>query len=136
MGQNKDLPLPDCESDNELASKFNIFFIEKITKIREDLGEQEDFIPNSHFNDKIKLEAFQELMQLEVEEIVKSSKSTTCGTNPMPPKLIKWNLDVLLTLITRMVNYSLTAGVINESWKTSIIKPLLEKEGNRQSINP
>ena len=29
MGQNKDLSLPDCESDSELASKFNIFFIEK-----------------------------------------------------------------------------------------------------------
>ena len=32
MGWNKDLPLPDCESDSELASKFNIFFIEKNNK--------------------------------------------------------------------------------------------------------
>ena len=55
MGQNKDLPLPDCEPDSELASKFNIFFSEKkITKIREDLGEQGDFIPNSQFIDNIK----------------------------------------------------------------------------------
>ena len=54
MGQNKDLPLLDCESDSELASKFNIFFIDKITKIRDDLGKQEDFIPNSQFNDNIK----------------------------------------------------------------------------------
>ena len=56
-------------------------------------------------------------MQLEVEEIVKSSKSVTCGSDPMPSKLIKQHLEVLLPLITRMVNYSLTAGVFNESWK-------------------
>ena len=47
----------------------------------------------------------------------------------MPSKLIKWHLGVLLPMITRMVNYSLTAGVFNESWKTSIVKPLLKKEG-------
>ena len=68
-------------------------------------------------------------MQLEVEEIVKSLKSTTCGADPMSSKLIKWHLDVLLPLITRMVDYSLTAGVFSGSWKTSIIKPLLKKEG-------
>ena len=58
MGQNKDLLLPECKSDSELASRFNIFFFDKITKIREDLGRQEDFIPNSQFNDNIKLEVF------------------------------------------------------------------------------
>ena len=58
MGWNKDLSLPDCESDSELASKFNRFFIDKITKIREDLGEQEDFIPNIQFKDEIKLRYF------------------------------------------------------------------------------
>ena len=64
-----------------------------------------------------------------MEDIVKNSKFTTCGTNPMPSKLIKLHLDVLLTMIMRMVNYSLMAGVFNESWKTSIVKPLLKKEG-------
>ena len=85
MGQNKDLPLPDCMLDSELVSKFNIFSIDKITKIRDDLGEQEDFILNSPFNGNIKLEVFQELMQLEVEEIVKSSKSTTVDLTPCHP---------------------------------------------------
>ena len=66
---------------------------------------------------------------MEEEEIIKSSKSTGCGSEPMPSKLIKWHLDVLLPLITRMVNHSLTAGVFNDSWKTSIIKSLLKKEG-------
>ena len=58
MGQNKDLPLPDCGSDKELANKFNTFFLEKITKIQEELEGQEDFILNNHFNDKINLEVF------------------------------------------------------------------------------
>ena len=47
----------------------------------------------------------------------------------MPSKLIKQNLEVLLPMITRMVNYSLMAREFNESWKTSIVKPLLKKEG-------
>ena len=75
MGQNKDLPLPDCGSDSELANKFNIFFIEKITKIREDLTEQEDIITNNQFNNKIKLEVFQELTQIKVEDIMKNFKN-------------------------------------------------------------
>ena len=58
MDQNKDLPLPDCKSNSELASKFNIFFIDTITKIRDDLGEHEDFIFNSQFNLNIELEVF------------------------------------------------------------------------------
>ena len=58
MDQNKDLPLPDCKLDSELVSKFNIFSIDKITKIRDNLGEQEDIILNSQFNDNIKLEVF------------------------------------------------------------------------------
>ena len=29
MGRNKDLSLPDCGSDSELANRFNIFFIKK-----------------------------------------------------------------------------------------------------------
>ena len=128
IGQNKDLPLPDSKLDSELASS-TYFLLIKITKIRDDLGKQENFILNSQFNDNIKLEAFRELMQLEGEKIVKSLKSTTCGSDPMPCKLIKWHLDVLLLMITRTVNYSLTAGVFNESWKTSIIKPLLKREG-------
>ena len=72
MGWKKDLPLPECGSDKELANKFNTFFTEKITKITEELEGQEDFIPNNHFNDKIKLEVFSELTQTEVEDIVKS----------------------------------------------------------------
>ena len=84
---------------------------------------------NSQFNDNIKLEVLQAQTQLEVEEIVKSSKSPTCGSDPIPSKLIKWYLDALIPLTTRMVNYSLAAGVFNESWKTSIIIPLLKKEG-------
>ena len=86
-------------------------------------------ILNSQFNDNIKLQVFRELMQLEVKEIVKCLKSTTCGSDPMPSKLIKLHLHVLLPLIGRMVKYSLTDRVFNESWKTSIIIPLLKKEG-------
>ena len=58
MGRKKDLPLPDCGADKELANTFNTFFIEKIAKIREEMEGQEDFIPNNQFNDKIKLEVF------------------------------------------------------------------------------
>ena len=129
MGRNKDLPLLDCGSDSELANRFNIFFIAKITKIREDLGQQEDFISNNQFNDKDKMEVSEELTQLEVEDIVKNSKFTTFGTDPMPSKLIKQHLDVPLPMIPRMVNHSLMAGVFNENWKTSIVNPLLKKDG-------
>ena len=64
-----------------------------------------------------------------MEDIVKKSKCRTCGTDPMPSKLIKQNLNVLLPMIARIVNYFLKAGKFNKSWKTSIVKSLLKKEG-------
>ena len=47
----------------------------------------------------------------------------------MPSKLVKENSDILLPIITRIINLSLQLGMFIEDWKVSIVRPLLKKLG-------
>ena len=50
----------------------------------------------------------------------------------MPTCLIYDSLDVLLPVITRMVNASLSTGHFPDEWKEAVVSPLL-KEGAKDS---
>ena len=56
-------------------------------------------------------------------------KSTTCDLDPSPTDLVKDNIDILLQIITKMVNLSLLSGVFPEEWKLALIIPLIKKLG-------
>ncbi len=57
------------------------------------------------------------------------SPSKSCELDPVPTFLIKDWCDVLIPLITRIVNKSLNTGVFPTYLKTSYIRPLLKKSG-------
>ena len=52
-----------------------------------------------------------------------------CGLDPVPFTVFKKLAPYLKSEITTLVNLSLSHGVFAESWKTSIVKPLLKKIG-------
>ena len=45
----------------------------------------------------------------------------------MPTKLLMQCLDVLLPVITSMINTSLSTGQFPAQWKVALVKPLLKK---------
>ena len=60
--------------------------------------------------------------------IAKSSK-TSCSLDAMPmpmPLVIEW-LDVLLPVLTRMLNLSLESGCFPDKWKQADVHPKLKK---------
>ena len=47
--------------------------------------------------------------------------------DPLPTTLVCDSLDVLLPVITKLVNTSLTAAYFPTEWKQAIVNPLLKK---------
>ena len=57
------------------------------------------------------------------------SKPTTSGSDPIPSTVVKHHLNILLPIITRIINWSLRTGSFHKVWKRSIITPLQKKVG-------
>ena len=56
-------------------------------------------------------------------------KPTTCGSDPIPSTVVKHHLNILLPIITRLINWSLKTGSFHKIWKKSIITPFKKKVG-------
>ena len=50
-----------------------------------------------------------------------------CDLDPIPESLLTTNLDLLMLVITGIVNLSLKSGSVSAKLKEAVIKPLLKK---------
>ena len=71
--------------------------------------------------------SFPEITPLEVQNIIKGMKPSTCALDPFPTALVKAHSSALCPLITTVINQSLQTGHLPSALKTAIIKPLLKK---------
>ena len=109
--------LPECDSDDELAESFASFFLNKIKKIWDNL--------DSHPG----LTEFKPMSDKEILKVINEMPNKHCDIDPVPFTIFKKLAPHLKSEITTLVNLSLSHGVFAESWKTSIVKPLLKKVG-------
>ena len=72
---------------------------------------------------------FRELSGDDVRELVSKSSTKHCLLDPIPTASFKQCQSVLLPVITRIINLSLRLGHFPESWKCSVVKPLIKKVG-------
>ena len=118
--------LPDHDSASDLANHFAEYFMTKIENIRCALPD----IPLDSSSDLHCTTVWNELTavsEADVMEIITKSPSPSCLLDPLPSWMVKQHLDVLLPVITSIVNRSLAEGVVPELLKTAIIIPLLKK---------
>ena len=87
--------LPDWVSDLELANKFSEYFISKISTIRQNLDACAPHTADSTSE--------------HMEESTNASKS--CSSDPVQTWLLIEHLEVMLPVITDIVNLSLSTGV-------------------------
>jgi hypothetical protein len=118
--------LPTSIAIDELVNKFSLFFIEKINKIRRDIGDhnyqnQDDAYPG------VKMTNFDPVSEEEIIKIIAEGKSATCTLDPIPTTLLKNVLPVTAKLICQIVNLSLSEGRLPDELKKAIIKPTLKK---------
>ena len=74
------------------------------------------------------MEEFKELTEDDVKSLIQRSSSKSCSLDPIPSKLLP-QCDVLLPVITSLINMSLRTGVVPRVWKEALITPLLKKPG-------
>ena len=72
---------------------------------------------------------FSEIDESVMRCIIQKSATKSCDLDPIPTICIKQHLSVLLPLITRAVNMSITMGKFPDNLKEAILHPLLKKLG-------
>ena len=102
------------------SESFSIFFMEKIEKIRMNFTNDVHNMPdNKSPTVKSRMTCFELATADELRKLIINSPSKTCDLDPIPSKLLKSCLDVLLVPITQMVNLSLISGVFPNIFKSS-----------------
>ena len=125
IGKNKEVTLPP-EKDVDCANNLLNHFMDKVKKNNDNLENYELFTPPPN-SSNYKLEDFNEISADEVKKIIMESKPTTCGSDPIPSTVVKHHLNILLPIITRLINWSLKTGSFHKIWKKSIITPLQKR---------
>ena len=72
---------------------------------------------------------FKMLSQEQVSERIKKAAKKSCPLDPMLTSVVLEGLDVLLPVITNMINLSFESGEFASDWKEALLKPLLKKCG-------
>jgi hypothetical protein len=65
----------------------------------------------------------------DVRKLVVDSHKKSCYLDPVPTDFLVKCLDVLLPVITKIINISLETGYFPRDWKEAIILPILKKSG-------
>ncbi len=130
MNSNMDNPLPDHVSLQDLANRFGGFFKDKIVKIRQEIDSMQCSPPDlSPTESPPNMDSFTALSPEEVKKLIMESKSATCDLDPIPTWLVKDCVEILLPVLTKMVNLSLQTGIFPDEWKLALVIPLLKKIG-------
>lgn len=64
-----------------------------------------------------------------VRTLVSSASKKHCALDPSPSSLVSDCLDLLLSVITKVINSSLILGYFPQDWKEALVKLLLKKAG-------
>ena len=119
--------LPSCESSKSLADRFATFFSNKIVKICESFSSSESCNTVHPPFDPPKLTVFTKVTQDEIEKIISKSPTKSCLLDPLPTFLVKECMDILLPSITKLVNCSLSEGLVPDGYKKAVVTPLIKK---------
>ena len=127
----KQSPFPEAPDDKILGNLFNDFFIGKIEKIcleLESCPKIPEYIESSYQTNSY-FENFAVLTEMDVRKLVNKSATKSCELDPISTRFLKQHLDVLLPLVTNIVNISLQTGQFPNTLKSAIGRPFLKKAG-------
>jgi hypothetical protein len=133
LNKQNDPVLPAHSSLQELTERFAKYFTDKISLIRAGL----DSIRTEHAstyeeswpkpNCKSRLLEFRPVTEDDVHKLINRSATKSCDLDPIPTWLVKDCLDVLLPVITKIINLSLSTSTMPDSYKHAALLPLIKK---------
>ena len=131
FGRSQDLPLPPCESNQELADIFNNFFLDKIPRIRynfKDINVDTSAETMDTTEDPPLSILFINSIPVDYKDILKTVKDTPskrCEFDPIPMEILKQIIPPISPLIPIMLNSSLEKGIFQLSLKVALLRPLM-----------
>ena len=128
LGKKSSSPLPNV-SDDQNASQFSNFFVDKIDKIRSILDNTPSPAPVFTTFSSTPLISFALTNEDEVKKLILDSPTKHCDLDPLPTNIFKQCISCLLPSIVTIINDSLQSGFVPSSYKNALVKPLLKKPG-------
>ena len=104
-----DNPMPDAESDKALTNMFADYFVEKISKIRDELHSYPEYSPE--YRDIDQLVQFHPVSAEYISKEIRQMASKSCELDPIPTTLFKRLLPWIIHIITDIINESITKGI-------------------------
>ena len=131
LNQNSDVPLPPHFSKAMLANEMANFFVERISNIRSKFKECsiedcQDCAPTMDPQTP-SFSSFQAITEEEVHSIIMNLAKKSSALDPIPTPLVVKCIDVLLPVITKMINISLDSGHFPLAWREALVLPTLKK---------
>ena len=118
--------LPTATSDKQLANDFQLYFKEKIAKIRESFPPPETHIENPASQNQPMFSIFEPATEDEIRGIVKSYGVSCSPEDPIPGVILQDHIDTLIPYWLELVNLSLSTGSM-DCLKSAVIGPLLKE---------
>ena len=131
LTSSKQKVLPICDSDIALANKIALFFSNKIRKIRDILDNMkvdEPTIPSPQIS--CLFSSFEPVSSATVRKVIQRSPTKSSSLDQIPTSVLKISevLDVILPVITNIINSSLLQGCVPLSLKSAAVTPLIKKQ--------
>ena len=76
-----------------------------------------------------RLVCFAPMTEKQVGIVIASLQSKSCELDAIPTTILKKMLPDVISLITKIVNISLTDGCFCKDWKMAVVRPLLKHLG-------
>ena len=131
FNQRNDLNFPAYDDQTMLANDIGEFFVQKVENIRNELDLSASDLHNRVFDELVALNAsfdsFKQLDEEDVKDLIAKSNRKTSSFDPMPTSIVVQCQDILLPVLTRMINMSLNSGVFPAEWKVADVRPLAKK---------
>jgi len=128
LGSQSQPVLPSHSKKDQLAEDFSDFFINRVERIRQNFDENVMPTEYSTFKGQ-ELPCFEEVSGEEIERIILSVANKCCELDTLPTNILKLTIQETGPDITAIINESLRSGIFPDIYKTSLVKPLLKKQG-------
>ena len=132
FNQTADTSFPPHGDKLALANDMGSFFIKKISDLCVSLDATEKLCStvnhhSSHCSSSFT--AFRRVDMDSLRKLVLRAPTKSCLLDPAPTIILKVCLDDLLPILSTTINLSLESGFFPDTWKESIVTPLLKRQG-------
>ena len=143
-----DVSFPDHVPPLDLANNFGNYFVQKIERINDSLDALQSSKPLDGDGDAsadnmgvcvicvypnprecAEFPNLKTLTQNQVSLIIGKAAMKSCPLDPAPASVVLHVLDVLLPVITCMINMLFESGLFAEEWRQALVLPTLKKCG-------